>query len=211
MSDPVSATITVPEFDLFRVEDRDGWQKVDGEMVFDNPHIQIEKAHYLTPHRRTTPVPWMVAHRKSAVAVAPVLEDGRFVLISQERLPVQQTLWEFPAGQIDELNGHECRETIVRTALNELREECGCVLAEGATLEPLGWFFPSQGFTNEHVYLFKAEPVCVAGQPEPEGSEHISDVRFVSPGELRGMIAANEITNALTLALFARMTARGTI
>ena len=87
MSDPVSATITVPEFELFRVEDRDGWQKVDGEMVFDNPHIQIEKAHYLTPHRQTTPVPWMVAHRKSAVAIAPVLEDGRFVLISQERLP----------------------------------------------------------------------------------------------------------------------------
>jgi hypothetical protein len=53
--------------------------------------------------------------------------------------------------------------------------------------------------------------VCVVGQPEPEDSEHISAVRPVSEGELRRMIAANEITNALTLALYARMSAQGLI
>ena len=84
-------------------------------------------------------------------------------------------------------------------------------LAEGGALEPLGWFLPSQGFTDEHVYLFRAEPVCVASRPEPDGSEHISDVRLVSPGELRRMIAAHEITTALTLALFARMAAKGSL
>jgi hypothetical protein len=53
--------------------------------------------------------------------------------------------------------------------------------------------------------------VCVASRPEPDGSEHISDVRLVSPGELRRMIAAHEITTALTLALYARMAAKGSI
>jgi hypothetical protein len=53
--------------------------------------------------------------------------------------------------------------------------------------------------------------VCVVGQPEPEDSEHISAVRPVSAGELRRMIAANEITNALTLVLYARMSAQGLI
>lgn len=202
----------VPDFDLFRVEDRDGWRKAGGEMVYTDPFIQIEQARYLTPSRHDHPVPWTVAHRKSAVAVAPVLEDGRFVLIAQERLPVQQTLWEFPAGQIDEPEGHEHREMIVATVLRELKEEAGCALdPEVGKLEPLGWFLPSQGFTTEHVYLFKAEPVCVVSRPEPDGDEHISDVRFVSAGELRRMIADNEITNALTLALFARMAAKGSI
>jgi ADP-ribose pyrophosphatase len=51
--------------------------------------------------------------------------------------------------------------------------------------------------------------VCVVSRPEPDGSEHISDVRFVSAEELRRMIAENEITNALTLALYARMSAKG--
>jgi 8-oxo-dGTP pyrophosphatase MutT (NUDIX family) len=199
----------VPRFDLFRVEDVNGWRKVSARETYADPYIQIERAEYLTPNRQERPVPWTVAHRKSAVAVAPVLEDGRFVLISQERLPVQQVLWEFPAGQIDEPRGHEHHETIVATTLRELREECGAELAAGGSLDPLGYFFPSQGFTTEHVYLFRARPVCVVSRPQPDGSEHISGVRFVSPEELRRMIAENEITNALTLALYARMSARG--
>ena len=201
-----------PDFELFEVRDGDGWQKLSAKQVYADPYIQIERADYQTPHRQETPVTWTVAHRKCAVAVAPMLEDGRFVLISQERLPVQQILWEFPAGQIDEPAGHLSCQGIAETALRELREETGCALdAERGKLDSLGWFFPSQGFTDEHVYLFRAQPVCVVSRPESDGSEYISAVRFVSAEELRRMIADNEITNALTLALYARMAAKGWI
>lgn len=203
---------TSADFPLFHVRDGGGWKKVAARPAYTDPYIQIERADYLTPGRPDKPVTWTIAHRKAAVAIAPVLEDGRFLLIAQERLPVQDTLWEFPAGQIDEENTADPRQTIIETALNELREEAGVILEPGrGTLTPLGYFLPSQGFTTEHVYLFRAEPVCVVGQPEPEDSEHISTVRPVSAGELRRMIAANEITNALTLALFARMAAQGLI
>lgn len=200
-----------PDFPLFKVQDKDGWQRVSTERLYDNPHISVDRVECLTPHRQEKPVPWMVVERKAAVAIAPITEDGHFVLISQERVPVQQTLWEFPAGQIDVPLADITPEVIVQTALRELMEETGYALAPDAELEPLGWFLPSQGFTDEHVYLFQAKPVCVVSRPEPDGSEHISDVRLVSTGELRRMIAANEITTALTLALYARMAAKGTI
>ena len=196
----------IPDFDLYTPGAEPGWRKTRSEMVFANPHMNVERAWFTTPNRHEE-VPWMVVQRKAAVAIAPVLEDGRFVMVHQERLPVMQTLWEFPAGQIDTEVTHE---SIIHTALNELREECGCALHhEHGRLEPLGWYFPSQGFTDEIVYLFTAKPVCVVSRPEPDGSEHISDVRLVSAGELRGMIAANAITNALTLALYARIAAQG--
>lgn len=196
----------IPDFDLYNPGAEPGWRKTRSEPVLDNPHIGVERAWFDTAGGRKE-VPWMVVRRKAAVAVVPVLEDGRFVMVHQERLPVMQTMWEFPAGQIDT---EVTRESIIHTALNELREECGCALEnDHGTLEPLGWFFPSQGFTDEVVYLFTAKPVCVVSRPEPDGSEHISDVRFVSAGELRGMIAANAITNALTLALYARIAAQG--
>ena len=206
----------VPEFPLFQPGQEAGWRLVKCERVFDNPHISVEKGEFLTPHRQEKPVPWMVVHRKPAVAIAPVLEDGRFVMIAQERLPVQQTCLEFPAGQVDETTSLDepdhSHEMIAATALRELREEAGLELHPTlGRLEPLGWFLPSQGFTNEHVYLFKAEPVCVVNRPEPDGSEHISDVRFVSADELRRMIAENEVTTALTLALYARMAAKGSL
>ncbi len=198
--------LKIPEFELYTPGTEPGWQKTRSEVLFNNPHVGVEKAHFTTPNRPDE-VPWMVVQRKAAVAIAPVLEDGRFVMVHQERLPVMQTMWEFPAGQIDSA---ATRESIIHTIHNELREECGCVLdPEGGALEPLGWYFPSQGFTDEIVYLFTAKPVCVVSRPQPDGSEHISDVRFVSAGELRGMIAANAITNALTLALYARLAAKG--
>ncbi|MBV6499538.1 MAG: hypothetical protein CJBNEKGG_01995 [Prosthecobacter sp.] len=199
------------DFPLFHEQDRPGWRTVKDERLFDNPHVGVDRVEVLTPHRREQPVPWLVVKRKAAVAIAPVTESGDLVLILQERIPVAEDCLEFPAGQIDCAVTDITCETIRKTALRELAEETGYALAPGGRLEPLGWFLPSQGFTDEHVYLFKAEPVRVAGQPSPDGSEHISPARLVSPGELRRMIAASEITTALTLALYARMAAKGSI
>ena len=199
--------MSLPVFPLYAPNADPAWQIVRSERKFTNPHVSVDLNHYRTPGRPDKDVPWLVVERKPAVAIAPQLADGRWVLISQERLPVRQTCWEFPAGQVD---GEVSCESIATTALSEMSEEAGLELVPGqGRLEPLGWFFPSQGFTSEHVYLFHAEPVCVVRQPHPEGSEHISSVRLVSSGELRRMIAENEITNALSLALYARMAAKG--
>ncbi len=198
-----------PAFELFRVEDRDGWQTVARESVYADPHIQIEQVQMLTPTRRSKPVRWTVAQRKAAIAVAPILADGRFVLIRQERIPVQQTLWEFPAGQIDLPLAEVTHKAILSTVINELREEAGAVLADGASLRSLGYFLPSQGFTPEHVYLFVAQPVSIIAAPAPVGGESIDAVRYVTATELRQMVASNELTTALTLALFAKLVASG--
>jgi 8-oxo-dGTP pyrophosphatase MutT (NUDIX family) len=200
----------IPSFPLFEVRDHAGWQKVSARQTYADPYIQIEVAHYLTPARPRNPVPWTIAHRKAAVAIAPILPNGNLLLISQERLPVQDTLWEFPAGQIDDLTPTDPHHTIVHTALQELHEEAGAALhPDGGQLIPLGYFLPSQGFTTEHVYLFAATPVEIVSPPQPEDSEHIAAVQEVSPQQLRQMIAHNQITNALTLALYARLIACG--
>ncbi len=198
-------------FRLFHQQSRDGWQTVKDERLFANPHISVDRVEVLTPNRAEQPVPWLVVKRKAAVAIAPVTESSEFVMIPQERIPVAEECLEFPAGQIDCAVEDVTCDLVIDTALRELAEETGYALAPGGTLEPLGWFLPSQGFTDEHVYLFKAEPVCVVSRPSPDGSEHISPVRLVSSGDLRRMIAANEITTALTLALYARMAAKGSI
>ena len=198
-------------FPLFHQQQPSGWQCLREVRVYDNPHVSVDRVEMLTPNRRDQAVPWLVVKRKAAVAIAPVTASGDWVLIEQERIPVQQSCLEFPAGQIDCPVSEITCEIAAATALRELQEETGYGLPPGGTLEPLGWFLPSQGFTDEHVYLFKAEPVCVVSRPEPDGSEHISPARQVSSKELRGMIAANEITNALTLALYARLAAKGEI
>ena len=131
--------------------------------------------------------------------------DGKLVLIRQERIPIRATIWEVPAGQVDDKG-----EEIAAVALRELREETGFELAEGGNLIPLGDYFTSPGFTDELGYFFLARPVreCAAGHSRDE-SELILDCRAFSAEEVRGMIASNEIRDANTLAICARLLARG--
>jgi ADP-ribose pyrophosphatase len=198
--------MTIPDFELCSMEERVGWQKLPGTVVYPGRHVCVEECSYLTPSRPDKSVPWTVVHRKPAVVVAPITEDGLLVLIQQERLPAQRSLWEFPAGQVDE---NPTRESIVNTVLQELDEEIGGELAADGSLVPLGWCFSSQGFTDEHVYFFAARPVHLVRQPQPVGGEHIGEVRLVTPAELQEMITRNVIQNALTLALYSQLVTRG--
>ena len=194
-----------PDFERCSINDGDGWEKLSVNQILDHRYIQIEEISYRTPARKD-PVDWTVARRKSAIAVAPMLEDGRFLLIQQERYPIQRTIWEFPAGQIDDVENKEDREVILDTVHSELAEETGHQLAPNGELRPLGYYFSSQGFSDEHVYLFLANPVISTGHgPSPDGGESILGCKALSTDELRDEIDAN------TLALYARLCACGII
>ena len=147
-------------------------------------------------------------HRKAAVVVAPMTRDGKVVLIRQERIPIRQAIWEMPSGQIDNHNADQ--EQIKQVALRELREEAGYKLTENGELVPLGHFFSSPGFTDERGYFFLARPVqrCKEGAARDEG-ESILDCREFTVEEIRRMIAENEIRDANTLSICARLSALG--
>ncbi len=185
-----------------------GWQTVRTDLAYSNPHLQVNIETLLTPGRQGE-VTWTVVHRKAAAVVAPRTTDGHYLLVRQERVPLRAAIWEFPAGQIDETDG-PFEEVIIQTAKRELREECGYRLAPTGTLIPLGRFFSSPGFTDEHGYLFLADGV----EPDPDGHEHdeheaILECRAFTPGEILEMVATGRIEDANTLSTIARLLARG--
>lgn len=184
----------------------DGWNVVGGELQFANPFVEVHRAIVTSP-TRSEPFPWTVVHRKGAVVVVPVTNSGGFVLVRQERVPIRATIWEFPAGQIDDSNDPDA---IHATGLRELREEAGFELAPGGEMISLGHFFPSCGFTDEHSHLVLARPVIHAvGGAKPDAAESITECRIFSRDELRSMIASGAIVDANTLVAFSRMIAMG--
>lgn len=190
--------------------DRDGWATIADEVAFENPHLAVHRVTVTSP-TRPKPFSWTVCHRKAAVVVAPQMADGRFILVRQERVPIRATIWEFPAGQIDEETEHD--EAAIRaTGLRELQEESGYELAPGGEARSLGHFFPSSGFTDEHSHLLLVRPVTPSAHgAKLDASEAISEARAFSPGELRALIASGEVRDANTLAAFARMAAMGLV
>jgi len=188
------------------IRDGDGWQTQQDETLFANPYLSVHRMTTTSP-TRPQPFQWTVVHRKGAVVVVPMTAAGEFVLVRQERVPIRATIWEFPAGQIDD---QDEEDAIRSTGLRELREESGYELAPGGKLVPLGHFFPSASFTDEHSHMVLARPVV----PSPLGHQHDKDEAItecrVFPGEeFRAMIARGNIRDANTLAAFARLVALG--
>jgi ADP-ribose pyrophosphatase len=190
------------------VSESDGWETVSSETHFRNDHLDVSTEEIRTP-AHSAPRKWTVVHRKKAVVIAPMTPEGKIILIRQERLPIRAAIWEMPAGQIDEAKEQDT-SAIEAVALRELREETGFELAEGGELISLGDYFTSPGFTDERGYFFLARPV----RPSSEGaardeSESILDCQAFSAHELGRMIDTNEIRDANTLGICARLVARG--
>ena len=189
-----------------------GWERLAESVILDNPYIKVDQVHLRTPAHPQGGVHWTIARRKNAVIVAPRLPDGRFLLIHQERYPIQRTLWEFPAGQIDDREHADDPGVITASVLRELEEETGHRLDPvHGRLTALGYYFSSQGFTDEHGYLFLAEGlVPVEGAVRlGQGDEAIHEARPFTWEEIEAMVAANEIVDANTLVTYARLKARG--
>lgn len=182
---------------------QDGWETVSSEPHFANAHLQVVTDHVRTPSR-SVPRTWTIVHRKAAVIIAPVTRDGRIVLIRQERIPIRAAIWEMPSGQID----GPAQETAEQVALRELREEAGYELAKDGQLIALGYYFTSPGFTDERGHFFLARPVESSPNYVRDESESILDCRAFTVREIRRMITENEICDANTLSLWARLSAR---
>lgn len=181
------------------------WSTVASETHFTDEHLSVVTESVLTP-TRAEPHEWTVVRRKSAVVVAPMTAEGKFVLIRQERIPIRTAIWEMPAGQVDQVCDFGSFREV---ALRELREETGYELAPEGEIIFLGDFFSSPGFTDEREFLFLARPVHRTDNDHTcADSEMILECREFSPAEITRLIADDTIRDANTLSLWSRLIAK---
>ncbi|KLU40061.1 MAG: hypothetical protein AA931_07780 [Peptococcaceae bacterium 1109] len=132
----------------------------------------------------------MVEHPGAAATL--VVQDGKVLMVEQYRPAANRNMLEIPAGSIDG------DESPAQCALRELEEETGYKVEK---LEPMGYLYPTPGYTNEVLYLFLGEGLT-PGSPNPDEGEDIK-VRWIPLKEAEQLIDEGEIHDAKTIiALF---------
>ena len=142
-----------------RILHQQKWTLVKEKMFLDN---HGEKGAWTYIERR---------NRQKAAIIVPVIKNtGALIMIRQFRVPFEQTIYEFPAGLIDE------GEAIEEAAIRELREETGYT---GRIVEIGPEIVSTSGLSTETVYMVymdvEEEPRF---HPETEGSEQIDVIKL---------------------------------
>ena len=129
-----------------------------------------------------------VVRHSGSVAVLAIQDDGRIVLVRQYRYPVDDFVWELPAGRLDEGESPE------QGAQRELQEEIGF---KAGTLRRIAFFHTTPGFCDESMHVFRATGL-VASKAQGDEDERI-EVRAFTLSELEEMVDRGEIREGKTL------------
>lgn len=129
-----------------------------------------------------------VIEHPGAVAIVPILPDGRIIMVRQFRYPIGDSILEIPAGKLD---GAECPKSC---AARELEEETGYI-SEGLHHVTAIWTAP--GFTNEIIHVFLADKLVKKKQKLDE--DEFLQIEIYTRDEIRTMIRNGAICDAKSL------------
>lgn len=116
-------------------------------------------------------------------------EEGKILFVRQYRYAYGEVVLEIPAGKLNP------GEDPAIAAARELSEEAG-IRAEG--LQLLFQMYPSPGYTDEIIYIYRAEK-GTREEAHPDDGEFVQSV-WIPEAEVREMLARGEIRDAKTIA-----------
>lgn len=129
-----------------------------------------------------------VVKHSGGVSIIAENEAGKVLMIKQYRYPVDEIIYEIPAGKL------EAKETLLECAKRELREETGYTAQK---FKKLFEFYPTPGYSSETIYIYQAQNLSFVGRDLDEG-EYI-EVVPKTKSELRELFQAGKIKDSKTL------------
>jgi ADP-ribose pyrophosphatase len=163
-------------------------EKLTSEQVFRGKVFNVDRDRVRMPNRREITVD-VVRHSKSVVLV-PMPDPGRVILVKQYRYAVNASLWELPAGSVDE------GETPEQAARRECHEEIGLV---PVTIVRLNALYPTPGYCDEQMIFFR-----VSGLADTDEHAHVDEDEDIESKtfdlrDAREMIRRGEIVDMKTI------------
>jgi len=167
-----------------------GEKTLNSEKIYDGKVVKVFKddVEICDGHKSFREV---VRHTGGVVIFA--LKGTRVLFVRQFRYPMKEVLLELPAGKL------EYREDPFEAAKRELEEETGYCANKWTDL---GFVYTSPGYSDEKLYLYKAEDLEFT-KCHPDEGEILEPLEFEYE-EVIKMIKNGEISDAKTLCAILR-------
>jgi len=130
-----------------------------------------------------------VAEHPGGAVVVPVTNEGKIIMVTQHRFPVDKVLLELPAGKLGR------GEDPLICAVRELEEETGY---KSANVKELGSIFTTPGYSTEKLWIYLAKDLKPGNHNREEG-EYGMEVFEYSLREIEEKIYAGEIVDGKTI------------
>ena len=156
---------------------------------------ELLKGHFLHVVRDTVRLPDGASATREyvlhpgAVAVVPLLDDGRIVLERQYRHPTRSVMIEIPAGKRD------AGEAPIVCGQRELLEETGYVAREWAYAFTM---YPTVAYSDEAIEIWFARGLTLKQAKLDEGE--FLEVFAATPEEFLGWVRDGKVHDSKTLA-----------
>ncbi|WP_417480252.1 NUDIX domain-containing protein [Maricaulis maris] len=168
---------------------RGPWTVHDDREVYRNDWVRVTE-HSVTRPDGKAGIYGVVGFANRALAILPVLADGRIILVGQHRFPQDRYSWEIPEG------GGAIDADPLAEAARELREETGYTASHWREILHMDL---SNSVTDEAAIGFLATGL-VPGEADPEGTEDLR-TRDIPFREALDEVQSGRITDALTVAM----------
>jgi ADP-ribose pyrophosphatase len=167
-----------------------GFRKLSEREIWSGRVVSVAEGTYEAPDGST--FTREIVHHPGAVAVVPVLDDGRTaLLVRQYRAALDAMVLELPAGKLD-VDGEDPEAAAVR----ELAEEIG---RKPTTIEELGRFFNTPGFCDERGILYLATGLVEVPSAAQGPEETHMTVEEVDLDEVPAMVEAGDLSDGKSI------------
>lgn len=157
------------------------------EKIFSGKVVQLYVEDVQLPNGKTSKRE--VIKHPGAVAIIPITNEGKLVLVRQYRKALERVLVEIPAGKLEK------GEEPLATAHRELEEETGY---RARSLYHIASFYTSPGFADELIHLYVAEGLMKVENAASLDEDEFVDILEVTLEEALEMFEKREIYDAKT-------------
>jgi ADP-ribose pyrophosphatase len=129
-----------------------------------------------------------IVEHSGSVAILPLIDNDKFLLVQQYRKPIKRTLLEIPAGRIEK------NEDIKECVKRELIEETGY---KPSNIQKLASVYLAPGYSSEIIHIFLAKNLKKT-KANPDDDEFIKTI-IMNKRQILNKILSGDIKDSKTI------------